>query len=104
LSREFLGLAGRELGTTTNDVPAKLGPVNFDCGVIAGDCSLNPILSAMLTGLNDGKVTVESAKVSGMSDFLLLHYSHTWLMWRERTLQETRRFLEFGNFSCAGKS
>ncbi len=98
ITREFLSEAGKELGTTANDLPAKLGPVHFECGVIAGDRPINPFLSAMLHGPNDGKVTVASAQVPGMRDFLRLHYSHTWLMWRERTLQQTLCFLGSGRF------
>jgi pimeloyl-ACP methyl ester carboxylesterase len=99
-TRNFLSPAGRELGTSENDLPAKLGPVKFECGVIAGDRSLNPFLSAWLSGPNDGKVTVESAKVPGMRDFLSLPYSHTWLMWRKTTLCQTLCFLQSGHF-CA---
>ncbi|MDB6121687.1 MAG: acetyltransferase [Pedosphaera sp.] len=99
LTRSFLSLGGRELGTGINDVPQQLGPVQFECGVIACDRSLNPFLSYFLPGPNDGKVTVESAKIEGMRDFLLLHNTHTWLMWRKATLQQTRHFLEKGYFN-----
>jgi pimeloyl-ACP methyl ester carboxylesterase len=98
LTRIFLSATGHELGTTEKDLPARLGPVTFECGVIAGDRSLNPFLSAFLNGPNDGKVTVESAKVSGMRDFLKVHFSHTWLMWREATLRQTLTFLQTGYF------
>ena len=76
--------------------------VAIDCGIIAGDCSLNPLLSCMLTGPNDGKVTVASARLDGMRDFLVLHYSHTWLMWRKNTLRQIQCFLESGKFERNG--
>lgn len=98
-SRNFLGLSRLELGTGADDVPGKLGPANFECGVIAGDRSINPFLSALLHGPNDGKVTVESAKLEGMRDFLVLHSTHTWLMWRSQTLFQTLSFLESGHFN-----
>lgn len=98
LTRPFLGPGYLELGTDANALPNRLGPVNFDCGIIAGDCSLNPLLSSMLTGPNDGKVTIASAQVDGMRDFLVLHYSHTWLMWRKTTLRQIQCFLETGKF------
>jgi pimeloyl-ACP methyl ester carboxylesterase len=98
LTRALLGPGYRELGTSADSLPNRLGPVSFDCGVIAGDCSLNPFLSRMLPGPNDGKVTVASAKVEGMNDFLVLHSSHTWLMWRKITFQQIGFFLKSGNF------
>jgi hypothetical protein len=97
-TRNLPGSSRLELGTGADDVPGKLGSANFECGVIAGDCSLNPFWSAMLHGPNDGKVTVESAKLEGMSDFLILHSTHTWLMWRRETLCQTLTFLESGHF------
>ncbi len=100
--RHCLGPGRLELGTGPNDVPGLLGPANFECGVIAGDRSLNPFLSAMLTGPNDGKVTVASAKLEGMRDFLVLHNSHTWLMWRKQTIRQTLNFLTSGHFDHSG--
>lgn len=96
--RCILGPAVCELGTSTNDVPAKLGPIRFECGIIAGDRSLNPFLYRWLTGANDGKVTVESARAPGMQDFIVLHSTHTWLAWRQRTLDQTLHFLKAGAF------
>jgi triacylglycerol lipase len=98
LTRPFLGPGYLELGTDANALPKRLGPVNFDCGIIAGDFSLNPFLSGMLTGPNDGKVTTASAQISGMRDFLVVPYSHTWLMWRKTTLRQIQCFLETGKF------
>jgi hypothetical protein len=97
-ARPFLGPGYLQLGTGTDSLPNRLGPVQFDCGIIAGDFSLNPLLSSMLTGPNDGKVTVASARLDGMRDFLVLHYSHTWLMWRKNTLRQIQCFLESGRF------
>jgi triacylglycerol lipase len=98
IARPFLGPGYRQLGTDADSLPNRLGPVQFDCGIIAGDRSLNPLLSSMLTGPNDGKVTVASAQLDGMRDFLVMHYSHTWLMWRKNTLHQVFSFLKSGCF------
>lgn len=103
LARRLLGPGALELGTDTNAILNHLGPLDFQCGVIAGDRSLNPFFSRLLKGPNDGKVTVESARVEGMQDFLVLHSSHTWLIWRKRTLNQTLCFLESGHFSRNSK-
>jgi triacylglycerol lipase len=98
LGRWILGRAGRELGTAPSDLPQRLGPVDFPLGVIAGDVSLNPFFSRYLEGPNDGKVTVASARISGMSDFVVVHSSHTWMMWRAETLRYILAFIRQGNF------
>ena len=98
LGRWILGRAGRELGTAPTDLPQRLGPVDFPLGVIAGDVSLNPLFSRVLEGPNDGKVTVASARISGMSDFVVIHSSHTWMMWRAATLHYILAYLREGNF------
>jgi triacylglycerol lipase len=97
-SRWVLGPAGCELGTSAKDLPQRLGPVNFPLGVIAGDVSLNPFFSRVLSAPDDGKVSVESAKITGMSDFAVVHSSHTWMMWNSQTLRYILTFLKEGNF------
>jgi triacylglycerol lipase len=98
LSRWILGPGGCELGTAADDLPQRLGPVDFPLGVIAGDVSLNPFFSNVLKDTNDGKVTLESAKIAGMGDFVVVHSSHTWLMWRAQTMRHIRTFLRQGSF------
>jgi hypothetical protein len=44
-------------------------------------------------------VTVESAKLEGMRDFLVQHSTHTWLMWQSQTLFQTLNFLKLGHFN-----
>jgi len=94
----FNGPAGLELGTTEYDKPKKLGPVNFDLGVIAGKKSFNPLLSSLLPGQNDGKVSVENTKIDGMQDFITLPITHTFMMWNKQTIHQTLYFLEHGCF------
>jgi len=96
VGRWILGPAGCELGTTANDLPQHLGPATFPLCVIAGDASLNPVFSRAAKEPNDGKVSVESAKLSGMSEFVVLHCSHTWLMWRAETMRHVLKFLQEG--------
>jgi hypothetical protein len=92
------GPAGQQLGTRPEDLPRRLGPANWPLGVIAGDRSFNPLFSRLLPGPADGKVSVASTQVEGMSDFVVMHASHTWLMWRRPILDQVFSFLETGRF------
>jgi alpha-beta hydrolase superfamily lysophospholipase len=98
IGRWILGPAGRELGSSPSDRPERLPPVDYALGVIAGDRSSDPWFAGLLPRPNDGKVTVQNTRVSGMSDFIVLHYSHTWMMWHRRTIAEALAFLQTGHF------
>jgi len=95
----FNGPAGMQLGTSDADIPRQLGPVNFELGVIAGTKSINLILSTYLPGTDDGKVTLESAQVKGMSDFIALPVTHPMMMKNTHVIDQTLHFLQLGIFS-----
>lgn len=103
LFQRLNGPAGNELGTDAGSAPNALGPVNFECGVIAGDRSINWINSlAMIDGTDDGKVSVERTKVEGMKEHLVVHTTHTFMMRNKKVIASTLRFLKEGTFSHAG--
>ena len=75
-----------------------LGPVDFELGVIAGDRSINWINSLMIKGKNDGKVSVERTKVTGMKELLVVHVPHPFLMRNKAVIGDTLNFLRYGHF------
>lgn len=94
------GPAGQQLGTASEDFVQHLGPVtNFELGVITGDRSINWILSTMIPGKDDGKVSIESAQVDGMKAFKILHTTHPFIMKKKAVITETIHFIEKGRFT-----
>ncbi len=100
----FTGDAGAQLGTSEDDMPGKLGPVDFELGVIAGTRTVNIWMSAMLPEEDDGKVTVEETKVEGMDDFLIVGRSHRYITRGDVVIRNTEAFLRTGQFLAADKA
>lgn len=95
------GPAFLELGTGAQSVPLGLGEIGADTAVIAGTLSINPILSTFLDHPDDGKVSVESARLEGMCAMLAIWVSHTFIMEDEVAIQQTLAYLDTGKFSLA---
>jgi triacylglycerol lipase len=96
--RWIMGPAGQELGTGPESVPNSLEPTGVEIGVITGDKSDNPIAYFTFEGPNDGRVSVESARLSEMKDFRVVHASHAFIMINTAVIEETLSFLKNGRF------
>lgn len=102
LPRALFGPAICQLGTDPDSVPSALnkgGGVPYQVGVIAGDRSINPILSTRIPGPNDGKVSLERTRLEGMTDFIVVPRTHTFIMVAEEVIEQVAHFLERGRFS-----
>jgi len=95
------GPAGQELSTSDDSVPNQLGPVDYPVGVITGDrqAFFDSWLLPFFRGANDGKVSVERSKVDGMTDLIVVHESHSFIMNSEYVQRESVYFLKNGFFS-----
>lgn len=92
------GPAGQQLGTAADALPNQLGPANFELGIIAGNRSINLILSSIIPGSDDGKVAVKRAALDGMRDFLLVEQTHPFIMSSDEVQSQTLHFLQTGRF------
>ena len=94
-----LGPAAGQLGTAEDSLVRQLKPVKAEIGIITGDNSSDPWFSPVIPGEDDGKVSVESAKLNEMSDFITVHNGHTFIMLDQQVISQILYFLEHGRFS-----
>jgi pimeloyl-ACP methyl ester carboxylesterase len=92
------GPAGNQLGTGTNSHPLRLKAPEFELGIIAGDRTINPILSMLIPGPDDGKVALARVKPATYTDYLQLHVTHPCMVWNKKVIAQTKYFLNFGKF------
>jgi hypothetical protein len=94
----LIGPTGMALGTGPDSLPGKLPPVPFECGVIAADLCIDPILGALLPRPCDGKVSVASTRCEGVREYALVHVNHALSMCHPDSIRLTIRFLQTGSF------
>lgn len=92
------GDAGMQLGTDELSIPNTLGKANFDVGIIAGTSSINWILSSLIPGTDDGKVSIESTKLDGMNDHIEMPVTHPFMMKNDRVIAQVVNYLKNGSF------
>lgn len=96
--RWLMGINLDALGTGPSSITAQLGPADFEVGIIAGDSHLNPLFNGTLKGIHDGAVTVDSARLEGAADFIVMNHSHTVMLWRSAVHAQVLAFLRDGKF------
>jgi pimeloyl-ACP methyl ester carboxylesterase len=99
---DIAGPTARSLGTNATSFPNSLPEPDYPVGIIAG-LSENGIASFRIPGDDDGVVPLESTKLQGMTDFIILEMSHFFLRYSAEVAEQTIAFLQQGRFIRDGK-
>ncbi len=94
-----MGPLAPQLGTGPEDLPRTLPAPPIPFGVIAGDDWINPAGPLWLPAPHDGTVSVESTRLRGMSDHIVLPYTHTFIVAAGPVADQVDRFLRHGAFA-----
>ncbi|MBN1477041.1 alpha/beta fold hydrolase [Candidatus Sumerlaeota bacterium] len=98
------GPAGRQLVTGINSFVHGLPVPDCEFAVIAGSGGKSRGINPLLSGDNDGVVEAESARLEGMSDFLLVPHGHNTIMRATEVVEATVRFLRTGRLTPSPSS
>jgi len=98
LYKKLYGPAGQQLVTKLPNTEELLGKVNYELGIIAGNKTASFIGSYIIGKENDGKVSVESTKLEGMKEHIVIPVSHVYMPHSAKVRKLVRRFLQEGAF------
>jgi len=98
LYKKIYGPAGQQLITDQSAIKHLFGQVNYNLGIIAGDTAIDPICWGIIPNKNDGRVSIESTKLKGMKDHIVVSASHTFFPSNKEVQKQTLHFLKNGNF------
>ena len=94
----WAGPSATALHTGPDGYPASLPAPDYPVGVIAGTRSTR-LSDRWLPVPNDGAVSVESARLEGMTDFIMLDVAHWDLRGNREVARQVIHFLREGEFA-----
>lgn len=92
------GKTGQQLGREWAWLETDLATPRCQFGIIAGGRGNEQGFNPLLPGDDDAVVTVESARLAGAADFLVVPVLHTLLITNRSVLKYTLNFLDHGYF------
>jgi len=98
----IFGPAGQQLVTDVSGVIPKLPTPEFEFAIIAGGAANGGGYNPLIAGDDDLLVSVESARLPGATDYLLIRALHTGLPWNKEVIDATLRFLQTGHLRKDG--
>jgi pimeloyl-ACP methyl ester carboxylesterase len=98
LFKAVTGQPGQELGRLWPWEDAELATPRFEFGIIAGGRGARQGFNPLIPGDNDGLISVETTRLGGAADFLVVPALHAQLHNDPRVWALVLRFLRFGCF------
>jgi len=95
---QWAGETSQSLMTGENTLGAQLTTPDYRVGIIAGT-NTNSATKALFDGPNDGLVSVASAKLANMKDFIELDVSHSRMRSDSEVANQAIHFLKTGRFA-----
>jgi pimeloyl-ACP methyl ester carboxylesterase len=99
LYQTISGQAGQQLGRQWSEFEPMLATPDFEFAIIAGGKNNDKGYNPWLAGDNDGTISVESSKLAGARDFIVLPVLHTFIMNDSKAQEMTLEFLQKGFFT-----
>jgi pimeloyl-ACP methyl ester carboxylesterase len=96
--RLIFGRAVEELARTSDSLVSRLPEPRGQFGVIAGGTGASTGINPFIPGDDDGTVSVEETRLSGMSDFIQVRGQHSTLLFQRRVMANVLSFLQDGRF------
>jgi pimeloyl-ACP methyl ester carboxylesterase len=93
---DLAGPTAKSLGTDPDSFPNSLPAPDYPVGVIAG--VRKAALLDLIPGDDDGLVPLESTKVAGMVDFIIVESNHYFIRYSQEVARQTIAFLQTGEF------
>ena len=103
LFKTLTGESGQQLGPKWKELESKLATPNFEFAIIAGGKNNGKGYNPLLKGDNDATISVETAKLAGARDFIVLPIIHSFIMNDARVQKMTLEFLRHGHFVSESK-
>ncbi len=94
---QFVGPTAMALGTGADSFPNSLSDPYYPVGVIAG-FTKNDLDDELLPGIDDGLVSIESTRLNGMRDFIVVESQHSLMRYNEEVAKQAIAFLKTGKF------
>lgn len=96
----FRAVAGPSLGELRSERHEEIPLPTVPFGIVAGARGDGRGFNPLLTGDNDMTVTVDSTRLEGAEDFLLVHAIHTFIHVQPDVIDATIRYLATGRFQA----
>jgi pimeloyl-ACP methyl ester carboxylesterase len=92
------GETGQQLLAGEKSFVETIGIPDVEFGIIAGGLGNEKGFNPLLEGDDDGTLRVEETYLEGASDFIVLPYTHTPILFFNKTINQTLYFLKNGKF------